>query len=186
MNLVSKTESIQFYPDSDEKFFFFVDINDENGHFIAQEIKMIEVQYSGYKKVTVLRDDDPNTSLLSLSVDQSNDYLILVYKTDTQFSGSSKSEFKFKMYDFQSNSIIYEAQITDKLLIGRLKSGLFTFADGHIYFNNNAIKIRYDLILAGNNQRLNENEIFDYYSEVISNLGDGRQKVKSETPLDSI
>ena len=44
---------------------------------------MIEVQFSGYKMVTVLRDDDPNTSLQALSVDQSNDYLILVFKTDT-------------------------------------------------------------------------------------------------------
>ena len=112
---------------------------------------MIEVQFSGYKAVTVLRDDDPNTSLQALSVDYSNDYLILVFKTETQFSGSFKSEFKFKMYDFVNKKYIYEAQITDTLLIGRLKSGLFTFADGHIYFNNNAIKIRYDLILGGNN-----------------------------------
>ena len=55
------------------------------------------------------------------------------------------------MYDFANKKYIYEAQITDTLLIGRLNSGLFTFADGHIYFNNNAIKIRYDLILGGNN-----------------------------------
>lgn len=148
---MSKTESSLFYPDSDQKFFFLEDINDEHGKFIAQEIKMIEVQFSGYKMVTVLRDDDPNTSLQALSVDQSNDYLILVFKTDTQFSGSSKSEFKFKMYNFVKKKYIYEALITDTLLIGRLKSGLFTFADGHIYFHNNAIKIRYDLILGGNN-----------------------------------
>ena len=83
LKFVSKTESALFYPDSDMKFFFIEDINDEQGKFIAQEIKMIEVQFSGYKTVTVLRDDDPNTSLQALSVDQSNDYLILVFKTDT-------------------------------------------------------------------------------------------------------
>ena len=55
------------------------------------------------------------------------------------------------MYNFVKKKYIYEALITDTLLIGRLKSGLFTFADGHIYFHNNAIKIRYDLILGGNN-----------------------------------
>lgn len=36
--------------------------------------------------------------------------------------------------------------IKNKDLIGRLESGLFTFVDGHIYFGNNVIKIRYDLI----------------------------------------
>ena len=42
--------------------------------------------------------------------------------------------------------IIFEKVIYDKKLIGRLESGLYTLADGHIYFSNNVIKVRYDLI----------------------------------------
>ena len=42
--------------------------------------------------------------------------------------------------------IEYEAELHFKLLIGRLLSGLYTFVDGHIYYNNNVIKIRYDVI----------------------------------------
>ena len=42
--------------------------------------------------------------------------------------------------------VIYELTIDNPILTGRLRSGLFEVVDGHIYFNNNVIKIRYDLI----------------------------------------
>ena len=42
--------------------------------------------------------------------------------------------------------VLYEQPINNPTLIGRLKSGLYTFVDGHIYYNNDVIKIRYDLI----------------------------------------
>lgn len=40
----------------------------------------------------------------------------------------------------------FQLMINDEELIGRLLSGLYTFVDGHIYYNNNVIKIRYDLL----------------------------------------
>ena len=42
--------------------------------------------------------------------------------------------------------ILFESMIKDKSLIGRLSSGMYTFVDGHIYYNNNVIKIRYDIL----------------------------------------
>ena len=51
--------------------------------------------------------------------------------------------------------------LKNKDLIGRLLSGLYTFVDGHIYYNNNVIKIRYDLIKSVDSHRYKENEIFD-------------------------
>lgn len=42
--------------------------------------------------------------------------------------------------------IIYTSLVSFRPLIGRLESGLYTFVDGHIYYNNNVIKIRYDLL----------------------------------------
>jgi hypothetical protein len=76
-----------------------------------------------------------------------------------------------------------ESLLEFKPLIGRLESGLYTFVDGHIYYNNNVIKIRYDLF---NNSGINykENEIFDYYFEIFE-LSTG-ERVKAKTPLDSI
>lgn len=41
---------------------------------------------------------------------------------------------------------VYDVPITQEQVIGRLMSGIFEVSHGHIYFSNNVIKIRYDLI----------------------------------------
>jgi hypothetical protein len=94
--------------------------------------------------------------------------------------------YHLKIYDFTNDRLIYEHPIKNRLLSGILKSGLFTFADGHIYFNNNAIKVRYDLISNPNNRVFKENEVFDFYSDVISYSTGGNQRIKSDTPMDCI
>ena len=56
---------------------------------------------------------------------------------------------------------MFTMQIRSKELIGRLKSSLYTFAGGHIYYNNQVIKIRYDLLEKQMGEKLKENQIFD-------------------------
>ena len=68
-------------------------------------------------------------------------------------------------------------------MIGRLKSGLYTLLSGHIYFNNNVIKLRYDLISLPNAHTFKENEVFDYYYEIF--LLDPGERVKMGTPFNS-
>ena len=65
--------------------------------------------------------------------------------------------YKFKIFDLNANEFIYESKIDYEPLIGRLKSGTFTFIKGHIYYKNNVIKIRYDLINSANNQQYKMN-----------------------------
>ena len=57
--------------------------------------------------------------------------------------------------------------ITSSELIGRLKSNLYNLVGGHIYYNNNVIKIRYDLIDQIEDS-LPENQIFDSYTNVLT------------------
>ena len=64
-----------------------------------------------------------------------------------------------------TNSSELDTTIKNRMFTGRLKSGNYLLAGGHIYFSNNIIKIRYDY-LAGNSS-LKEDEIFDYYPEVF-------------------
>lgn len=52
-------------------------------------------------------------------------------------------------------------------LIGRLKSNLYNLVGGHIYYNNNVIKIRYDLIDEIEDS-LPENQLFDNYINVLT------------------
>ena len=46
----------------------------------------------------------------------------------------------------ESGKILWENKVVNKNLIGQLLSQLFTFIDGYIYFGNNVIKIRLDLL----------------------------------------
>ena len=59
---------------------------------------------------------------------------------------------------------------------------MYTFVSGHIYYNNNVIKLRYDLIHGTDNPlKYNENETFDYYDDILK-LNE-KEKVKANTPL---
>ena len=42
--------------------------------------------------------------------------------------------------------VLYNARLTQESVLGRLKSGMYMIVNGHIYFNNDVIKIRYDLL----------------------------------------
>ena len=57
-----------------------------------------------------------------------------------------KIVYMFKIFDLENQTIMYENDLRFPELIGRLKSGLYAFVGGHIYYNNNVIKIRYDLL----------------------------------------
>lgn len=49
--------------------------------------------------------------------------------------------------------------------IGRFRSGIFEVVDGHVYFNNTVIKLRYELINSKNHY--NENQIFNTYDDIF-------------------
>ena len=68
-------------------------------------------------------------------------------------------------------------------IIGRLLSGMYTFVDGHIYYNNNAIKIRYDII-EKTSAIHSEADIIDIYHGIFDEKSNF--KARSNTPLDSI
>jgi hypothetical protein len=70
-------------------------------------------------------------------------------------NSKDKRDKFFTLYEVDKEKIMYSASIKDKELIGRLKSNLYSFADGHIYFGNKVIKIRYDLL--GSNNEVKEN-----------------------------
>ena len=58
-----------------------------------------------------------------------------------------------------------DTSINNPMFTGRLKSGNYLLAGGHIYFSNNIIKIRYDCLIE--NSSYKEYEIFDYYPDVF-------------------
>ena len=95
----------------------------------------------------------------------------------------SKDNKKITIFDIQQKKVLYEAQIKGRELCGRLESGLYTLMDGYIYYSNDVIKIRYDLINKPNSVQYSEREIFDYYYDIFKLKGD---RVMSKCPLNSI
>jgi hypothetical protein len=79
---------------------------------------------------------------------------------------------------------ILDCEIFDETLKGILISGNYVIVDGHIYFKNNVIKIRYDLMKRFGINGADEKIYFNQYEEILQlNKND---IIKTNTPLDSI
>jgi len=79
--------------------------------------------------------------------------------------------------------MIINTRIYDPMMIGRLESGHSNFINGHIYYENNVIKVRYDLLDKINSGELGVDKLFDPYYNILS-LGDGF-KIKGLSPRKS-
>jgi len=71
------------------------------------------------------------------------------------------------IYCLKHEKVIKNMLVENPELIGRLKSNLYNFVGGHIYYNNNVIKIRYDVI-ENSEETFPENHVFDNYMNVLS------------------
>ena len=65
---------------------------------------------------------------------------------------------------------------------------LYTFIDGHIYYNKSVIKIRYDLLEQSSSKKSNmkeicENEAFDYFEKILVFDENDLQTVQVGLPL---
>lgn len=67
---------------------------------------------------------------------------------------------------------------------GVLKSGFYTLVDGHIYFRNQVIKMRYELMAEYTVSNFDTSDVFNKYNEVLELSANDRVKTKS--PLNSI
>ena len=52
----------------------------------------------------------------------------------------------FTLHNCKTNKLLASFEVADPEIIGRFKSGLYTLVDGHFYFGNSVIKVRYDYL----------------------------------------
>lgn len=76
-----------------------------------------------------------------------------------------------------------EIEIKNSALEGILKSNIYTLVNGHMYYNNNVFKIRYDLINDDTLRNLTNEEVFNSYENILELKND--QQIKMDTPVDS-
>lgn len=110
---------------------------------IHSEIYMIECLFGSYKKTKVYFDNDMRAEILNFGIDNSMKRLMIL----TGIKNSQNKRDKFiTFYDLERSKKLHTIFVTDPEIIGRLKSNLYNFVEGHIYYNNKVIKVRYDLI----------------------------------------
>ena len=135
---------------------------------IGQVIKRVDILFNTYNVKVVYQSNFAVESIISFNLDVQAMNLIILngppLKNRSDEEGGIK---KFCIYDLEDQKKIYDIPITSKEVIGRFTSGLFDVSNGHIYFGNNVIKIRYDLINSDKKMQFTQDEIFDDYYGII-------------------
>ena len=73
----------------------------------------------------------------AFNIDTIREKIMIICESETLTA--NMPVFTFKIFDLVKGEIEFSIELQDEELYGRLLSGLYTFVDGHIYFNNNVV-----------------------------------------------
>lgn len=155
----------------------------ETKRMITQEIKQLNCLFSTIEVIVIYRETGQTEKLKTINIDpEANKMIIFSRKTDDRGANLLRKNL-MKILDYEKMKIIHESEIKSPELVGRLKTGLYTYSNGHIYYNNNCIKIRYDILEVSIGNQLSEEEVLDQYLNCF--FLKPNEKIRSGTPLDS-
>jgi len=110
---------------------------------LHSSIKLLEASFGNYMVTDIYEDKDQRAEILNFGVDNTEKRLMIL----TGIKNRKNKRDKFiAIYCLKSEKVLMKMMVKNPDLIGRLKSNFYNLVGGHIYFNNNVIKIRYDLI----------------------------------------
>lgn len=123
------------------------------------------MHFGSTKKTAIYVDKDPAAEILNYGVDNTRRRLIIL----SGIKNHEEKRDKFvTLFDFSNETILHQIKVTNREIIGRLKSNLYNFVEGHIYYGNKVIKIRYDQIEKNTGRDIKEEQLFDYYDNILS------------------
>lgn len=154
LDVVCKTPSIDIIELNDNCFFLLEEKHNEQGELHTQEIVQYLVSFSNLERVVIHTEYVSTEVIINFNVDHMANKLIIYSKLPKLKEGHN---FKCTIFDLLKNKIVFEQLVTNTELHGRLESGIYSILDGHIYYNNKVIKIRYDLIEKRQAFQLTEN-----------------------------
>ena len=175
---INKRPASNLYYLSDREFFYMETylVEIQGKEILSSNIYLVETIFGSYKKTKVYSEKDKRAEILNFGVDNQARRLIILSGIKNM---KNKRDKFFTIYDFDTEKMVYSLQINNPEIIGRLKSNLYIFTDGHIYFGNKVIKIRYDLL--ANNKELKENQLFDQYKDIL--ILEKNEYIQIKTPL---
>ena len=104
---------------------------------------MVDCHYNTFEIKTIFKDNDEKVKVINYGIDKTNKkILILIRKKNSRM----QSEKFMNIFCLLSERIIASVKTGNEELIGRMKTNFYQFVSGHIYFNNQVFKVRYDLI----------------------------------------
>lgn len=104
---------------------------------------MIQSLFGSYKDTDVYQERDIRAEILNFGVDNTKKVLIVL----SGIKNAKDRRDKFvTLYDLEKERIMVRVEVKSPEIIGRLKSNLYNFVGGHIYYGNNVIKVRYDIL----------------------------------------
>lgn len=91
---------------------------------------------------------------------------------------------QLKVYDLIKQKEQTSTTVVDPKIIGRFTSGLFILVDGHFYFNNEVIKVRYDQIRKAKFKQVDQITLFDHYDNILDLKAN--EQIQANYPILSI
>ena len=109
------------------------------------KIFKLKIMFSSYQMTTLFEESQNYGDYLkAFAMDPKSMILIMMYKSDKDRHNNTR---RFKFLDVvDSNKVLANIQVKNLEIIGRMRLGLYTISDGHFYFDNEVIKIRYDVL----------------------------------------
>jgi hypothetical protein len=148
-------------------------------HIEHSEVKLIDCLFGSWKETCIYEEREKKAEILNFGVDNQRRRLIIL----SGIKNSKDKRDKFvTIFDIDTEQILVRIKIQSREIIGRLKSNLYNFTEGHIYYNNKVIKVRYDLLETFKGGEILEHQLFDHYSDVIK-LKSSSDVIQCDTPL---
>jgi hypothetical protein len=127
---------------------------------------LVEASFGNYKVTEIYEDKDQRAEILNFGVDNTKNRLMILTGIKNR---KGKRDKYLSIYCLKKEKLVINMLVESAELIGRLKSNLYNFVGGHIYYNNNVIKIRYDLFDSNSvEDTFPENHVFDNYTNVLT------------------
>lgn len=148
-----------------------------------EEIKVmkIDMRFSTFVKSELYSEKAPTGSeILAWAFDNECKKMIVLYNVEI-FNGWQK---KVLVYDLVLRKRIGVAIMQDPELINRFICRQFTLMDGHMYFDNQVLKVRYDSMMHTKSDFIGENNFIDKYINILD-MKRG-EKVFAQMPVTSM
>lgn len=120
-----------------------------------------------------------NIRIIEMATDNVRNQILLM---NEEFIDDNQQTIKvMNIFDLSLKKVVAEVEVTNKMIVGRLESGLFTLIDGHIYYCNSVLKLRMDLIQPEIRTCFKETEFFDFYCGIFEQ--ESTEQVMAISPL---